>query len=145
MKFHLKILIYSQYLKGQPPMKGIDIMAEKKMTKAVAFAIAAEAMAAANPEVAEILAKEAERLGSRKAAERKPTAHQIENEGIMASVIEAMEPGVKMTCGEIDKLVGIGSNQRASALLNKMVKEGVLAKETGKKTYFFIPVEEQNR
>jgi flagellar basal body P-ring protein FlgI len=120
-------------------MKGIDIMAEKKMTKAVAFAAAAEAMASVNPEVAEILAKEAERLSNRKTVARKPTATQVENEGIKAAILEAMEPGVKYTCGEVGKLVGVESSQKMSSILNAMVKAGALAKETGRKSLFSLP------
>lgn len=114
-------------------------MAEKKMTKAVAFATAAEALAASHPEVAEVLAKEAAYVKSRNSAPKKPTATQVANAELKETILAAMEPGVKMTCTEVCKMVGVESNQRVSAVLNQMVKVGTLMKETGKKSLFYLP------
>ena len=54
-------------------------MAEKKMTKATAMALGAEALAVVNPEAAEILAKEAARLSAPRKATGKVSKEQVAN------------------------------------------------------------------
>lgn len=117
-------------------------MAEKKMTKAIAFATAADLLAAINPEVAEIVAKEAERLGNRKPANRKPTKKQEANVGIMEDIMGVLRDGGRYTATDIANVLELSSGQKASALLKKMVDDGVVVRISEKnKSYFALPEE----
>lgn len=112
-------------------------MAEKKMTKATAMTLGAEALAVVNPEAAEILAKEAARLSApRKAG--KMTKEQMANAALAEEMLAAMEAGVKYTATEAGKLVGLETSQKATAILRMLVAAGTVAKEEGRKTLYFV-------
>ena len=67
---------------------------------------------------------------------RKPTKAQKENEGVKAQMLAILGEG--MTATDAGKAVGI-SVQKASALLNQMVKAGEVVKvKDGKATIFKV-------
>ena len=113
-------------------------MAEKKMTKATAMTLGAEALAAVNPEAAEILAKEAARLSAPRKASGKMTKEQMANVALAEELLAAMEAGVKYTASEAGKLVGVETPQKATAILRMLVAAGTVAKEEGRKTLYFV-------
>ena len=113
-------------------------MAEKKMTKATAMTLGAEALAAVNPEAAEILAKEAARLSAPRKASGKMTKEQMANAALAEELLAAMEVGVKYTASEAGKLVGVETPQKATAILRMLVAAGTVAKEEGRKTLYFV-------
>ena len=112
-------------------------MAEKKMTKAVAMTLGAEALASVNPEAAAVLMKEAAALNARNSAPKKPTATQLANVEVKAAMLAVMEPEVRYLTSEVGKLVGLETPQKASALLHQLVAEGKVVRSTEKgKAYF---------
>jgi hypothetical protein len=111
-------------------------MAEKKMTKATAMTLGAEALAAVNPEAAEILAKEAARLSAPRKATGKVSKEQAANMASADALLVAMEPEVKYTATEAGKLVGIETSQKATAVLKLLVEAGAVVKEAGRKTLY---------
>lgn len=113
-------------------------MAEKKMTKATAMTLGAEALAVVNPEAAEILTKEAARLSAPRKASGKMTKEQMANAALAEEMLAAMEAGVKYTATEAGKLVGLETSQKATAILRMLVAAGTVAKEEGRKTLYFV-------
>lgn len=111
-------------------------MAEKKMTKATAMTLGAEALAVVNPEAAEILAKEAARLSAPRKASGKPSKEQVANMEVADALLLEMEPEVKYTATEAGKLVGVETSQKATAILKLLVEAGAVVKETGRKTLY---------
>ena len=76
-------------------------------------------------------------MHSKKNASRKPTKAQTENEEIKAKILEVMEDGVAYTVTEIQKAVGLESNQKASALVRQLKDaELVIRSEVKGKAYF---------
>lgn len=76
-----------------------------------------------------------------KSANKKPTATQVANEGIKAEILDIMNAnGEPMTVGQVEVAFDKAyTNQKLSALMNAMVKEGILTKGTEKKvTYFSV-------
>lgn len=59
-------------------------------------------------------------LHAKKNATRKPTKAQSENEEIKAKILETMETNRSYTVSEIQKEVGIETNQKASALMRQL-------------------------
>ena len=59
-------------------------------------------------------------LHAKKNATRKPTKAQEENEGIKARILDFMESGKAYTVTEIQKAVGLDSNQKTSALIRQL-------------------------
>ena len=81
--------------------------------------------------------KERAELHAKKNATRKPTKAQSENEGIKASILEFMESGKAYTVTDIQKGVGLESNQKASALVRQLKEsELVVRTEEKGKAYF---------
>jgi hypothetical protein len=81
--------------------------------------------------------KERAEMHSKKNANRKPTKAQEENEGIKAKILEVMEVGKAYTVTEIQKAVGLDSNQKASALVRQLKDaELVVRSEVKGKAYF---------
>jgi predicted transcriptional regulator len=81
--------------------------------------------------------KERAEMHSKKNASRKPTKAQTENEGIKSKILEAMEPNRAYTVTEIQKAVGLESNQKASALIRQLKEADlVVRKEEKGKAYF---------
>lgn len=111
-------------------------MAEKKMTKATAFAIAAEHMATVDAEVTEILLKEVARLSAPRKASGKPTKEQEANMAAADALLLAMEPEVGYTASDAGKLVGIETPQKATAILKLLVAAGAVTKAEGRKTIY---------
>ena len=111
-------------------------MAEKKMTKATAMTLGAEALAVVNPEAAEILAKEAARLSAPRKATGKVSKEQAANMETADALLLAMEPEVKYTASEAGKLVGVETPQKATAILKLLVETGAVIKEAGRKTLY---------
>ena len=111
-------------------------MAEKKMTKATAMTLGAEALAVVNPEAAEILAKEAARLAAPRKATGKVTKEQAANMAMADELLIAMDPEVKYTATDAGKLIGVETSQKATAILKLLVEAGAVVKETGRKTLY---------
>lgn len=81
--------------------------------------------------------KERAEMHSKKNANRKPTKAQEENEGIKAKILEVMESGKAYTVTDIQKAVGLESNQKASALVRQLKESDlVIRKEEKGKAYF---------
>ena len=76
-------------------------------------------------------------LVAKKNATRKPTKAQEENEGIKAQILEYMSDGVSRTVTDIQKAVGIETNQKASALVRQLKEADLLVRTESKgKAYF---------
>ena len=76
-------------------------------------------------------------LVAKKNATRKPTKAQEENEGIKAQILEFMSDGVSRTVTDIQKAVGIETNQKASALVRQLKEAELLVRTESKgKAYF---------
>lgn len=76
-------------------------------------------------------------LHAKKNASRKPTKAQNENEAIKAQILELMEPNRAYTVTEIQKAVGLDSNQKASALLRQLKEcDAVVRSEVKGRAYF---------
>lgn len=74
---------------------------------------------------------------AKKNASRKPTKAQEENETIKASILAFMEVGKSYTITEIQKAMGIESNQKTSALVRQLKENGdVIRSEVKGKAYF---------
>ena len=84
----------------------------------------------------DFLAKRAE-LHAKKNSSRKPTKTQTENEGIKETILDFMEAGKSYTISEIQKGVGLETNQKTSALVRQL-KDSKLVdrKEIKGKAYF---------
>ena len=76
-----------------------------------------------------------------KAANRKPTKTQKENEGVKDAIVEALaEIGKPATVTEIlatDKFEATVTNQKVTALLRQMIADNVVVKTADKKKSFF--------
>ena len=110
---------------------------EKKITKKEMFAQIREVVAD-NADMVAFIDHEIELL-SKKSGSKKPTKTQIENEGIKNTILTILtENG--MTASEVlassDEFEGM-SNQKISALLNQLVKEGKAIKDTDSKKSVF--------
>ena len=99
-----------------------------KITYTVALDVAINAVA--DEAVKEKLEALKASIAKRNGGERKPTKTQKENEVLKGQILDAVvEP---MTAGEVATQFGI-SNQKASALLNALVKDGKMSKAVGEK------------
>jgi len=116
---------------------GISIM-EKKITKKEMFAQIREVVAD-NADMVAFIDHEIELL-SKKSGSKKPTATQIANEGLKATILAVLEGSEGMTASEVlassDEFAGL-SNQKITALLRQLVLDGSVTKITdSKKTLF---------
>lgn len=68
-------------------------------------------------------------MHSKKNASRKPTKAQAENEGIKTAILDFMADGVSRTVTDIQKAVGLESNQKASALVRQLKEADLLVRE----------------
>lgn len=76
----------------------------------------------------------------RKSANKTATKTQIENEEIKADILEIMVEGTNYTCTQIMKSLNderVTSQQKCSALMNALAKEGKVTKIIDKKTTYF--------
>ena len=122
------------------------IMTNKKMTNAMALEIALEVLketdAEKYAEVIEKLDKMLVQVNKKSSANRKPTATQLENEGLKEKIVEYLaNTGKRLTVSEMMKEIeGLEelSNQRVTSLATFLYKEGKIDREVEKrKAYFF--------
>ena len=81
--------------------------------------------------------KERAELHAKKNANRKPTKAQAENENIKTEILEFMESGRAYTVTEIQKGVGLESNQKASALIRQLKESGLVIRSLDKGRAYF--------
>lgn len=121
-------------------------MTDKKITNAMALEIAIEVMketdAEKYTEVIEKLDKMLVQVNKKSSANRKPTATQLENEGLRVKIAEYLtNTGKRLTVSEMMKEIeGLEelSNQRVTSLATSLYKEGKINREVEKrKAYFF--------
>ena len=121
-------------------------MKNKKMTNAMALEIALEVLketdAEKYTEVIEKLDKMLIQVNKKSSANRKPTATQLENEGLKEKIVEYLvNTGNRLTVSEMMKEIeGLKelSNQRVTSLVTFLYKEGKIDREVEKrKAYFF--------
>ena len=121
-------------------------MTNKKMTNAMALEIALEVMketdAEKYAEVIEKLDKMLVQVNKKSSANRKPTATQLENEGLRVKIAEYLtNTGKRLTVSEMMKEIeGLKelSNQRVTSLATSLYKEGKIDRTVEKrKAYFF--------
>jgi hypothetical protein len=123
--------------------KGIDTMANQKLTKAQKFALLKEIPAVAeNSVLVEFIDHELELLAKKNSAEKKPTAQQTANEGIKSAIVEGMEEGKLYTITDLIKSIPTCAeltNQRVSNLVRQLIAEGkVVRTEEKRKAYFSL-------
>lgn len=92
-----------------------------------------------NTDMIDALRHEIELL-DKKSGSKKPTATQIANEGLKATILTVLEGSEGMTASEVlagsDEFTGL-SNQKITALLRQLVLDGSVTKITdSKKTLF---------
>lgn len=81
--------------------------------------------------------RERKELHAKKNATRKPSKAQTENEGIKEQILAFMEIGKSYTVTEIQKGVGLESNQKASALIRQLKEADLVVRTEAKgKAYF---------
>lgn len=109
----------------------------KKMTIVEQYeAIIAKAKGVLSTEEVAFLEERAE-MHAKKNASRKPTKAQVENEAIKARILEAMEEDTRYSVSEIQKMVGIETNQKASALVRQLKDNDLVIRTEEKgKAYF---------
>ena len=122
-------------------------MTNKKMTNAMALETAIEVMKETDAEkyakVIEKLDKMLVQVNKKSSANRKPTATQLENEGLRVKIAEYLtNTGKRLTVSEMMKEIeGLEelSNQRVTSLATSLYKEGKINREVEKrKAYFFV-------
>ena len=72
-----------------------------------------------------------------KNANKKMTKVQVENEEIKANILNAMEVSKAYTATEIQKLVGLESFNKASALVTQLKDAGLVIRSTNKGRAYF--------
>lgn len=107
----------------------------KKMTKVDMFNAIKDKYDLSATEI-EFINHEIELL-EKKNSNRKPTKTQAENENIKTEILEFMESGRAYTVTEIQKGVGLESNQKASALIRQLKESELVIRTLDKgKAYF---------
>ena len=114
-----------------------------KLTKAQKFAMLRAIPAVAeNAMLVEFIDHEVELLSKKNSADKKPTAQQVANAGIVTAIIEGMEPNRLYTVTEVIKSIPACAdltNQRVSALLRQLVEAGKVKRtEDKRKAYFSL-------
>ena len=116
-------------------------MTNRKPTKRDHFnALLAIPAVAENADLVEFIEHELDLLNRKNTAERKPTAKQIENDGIKAEILVWFEPDVLYASADVAKncpACAELSPQRVSALLGQLVASGNLTKTTEKRKNFY--------
>ena len=109
----------------------------KKMTKVEMFKALKENYSLSKAEI-EFIDHEIELL-EKKNGSRKPTKAQEENANIKTAILDFMVEGKSYTVTEIQKGVGLESNQKASALIRQLKEANlVVRKEEKGKAYFTL-------
>ena len=110
-------------------------MATKKITKKEMFEALLNKYDLTESEVA-FIEHEIELL-DKKNGSRKPTADQLKNEETKVEILNLMENGKPYTVTEIQKMVGLESNQKTSALIRQLKESGLVIRTEEKgKAYF---------
>lgn len=113
----------------------------KKMTIVEQYAKVEEILrASGNAALADFIQERAD-MHAKKNATRKPTKAQAENEGIKENILAFMETGKAYTVTEIQKGVGLESNQKASALIRQLRETGAVERSEVKGKAYFTKVE----
>ncbi len=109
----------------------------KKMTIVEQYeAIISKVEGVLSPAEIKFLEERAE-MHSKKNANRKPTKAQEENEVIKTAILDFMSDGVSRTVTDIQKAVGLDSNQKTSALVRQLKEADLLVrKEIKGKAWF---------
>ena len=81
--------------------------------------------------------KERADLHAKKNATRKPTKAQEENEGIKTKMLDLMADGKSYTVTDLQKLLGLESNQKASALVRQLVNDNLVVRNEVKGRAYF--------
>lgn len=117
-------------------------MKEKKLTKRDYFnQLLEKAEVKADEKLVKFIENELALLAKKSSAEKKPTAVQVENEGIKEVILETLSnSSVKMTITDLMKAnakLGELSNQRLSALVRQLIADGKVERtEEKRKAYF---------
>lgn len=128
---------------GDQRQKGFDTMTKTTYKTAVEYAIAH--LTDAPADVQDKLAALAASLEKKSGAERKPTATQVANEGFKSAIVDFLgNADAPQTVTDV--LKGIAafdgfSNQKVSALMSQLVKDGVVVKTTDKRRSYFALAE----
>lgn len=114
----------------------------EKITNVVALSKAMETLATIDgfdSEVIEKLGKIKAQFEKKSSTLRKPTATQLDNENIKATILEVLVGNKGYTVSDVVAILGNKyTNQKISALLNAMVKADLLTKvEDKRKSYFY--------
>lgn len=127
-------------------MKEVDTMtntSNRKPTKRDHFnALLAIPAVAADAELVEFINHEVELLDKKNAAERKPTAKQVENAGFKSDILAWMEPATQYAAADVVKGVpsivaaGLSAN-RVTAMLTQLVNDGSLIRTEDKRKNFY--------
>ena len=92
-----------------------------------------------SPEHKAFVEHELELLDRKNSTNKKPTAQQMANDAMKQTILTSMERDRLYTATEVQKLCGIESNQRATALLTQLKNAGMIAKtEDKRKSYFSL-------
>lgn len=126
------------------------MMKEKKITKRDRYAeIRAILEENGKEELVQFVDHELELLAKKNSSDRKPTATQKANEELKALVLSLMEDNHLYTISEMLKVFDLPeidgnpvSNQKLSALVNRMVDEGKVTKTVDKRKSYFTKVGE---
>ena len=116
----------------------------KKITKRDNFnALLAIPAVAENAQLVSFIEHEIELLDKKNSADKKPTAQQVANKGVMETIMQVLsENGGLMTVTDVQKsnaALAELSNQRISALLRQLKDEGKVERvEDKRKAYFKI-------
>lgn len=114
----------------------------KKITKREKFEMLKAIPAVAENEMlVEFIDRELELLARKNSGDKKPTAQQVANDNIKATILEVLRAtGKAMTITEIQKANGKFadlSNQKISSLTNQLVATGLVVKTTEKRKSLF--------
>jgi hypothetical protein len=123
----------------------------KKLTKKVALSVALDALTLVADQMTpnadwtfdEVKAKLSEMMVAldKKSTSTKPTKTQQENAEIKEQMLDLLASGEPMRATDVAKELGLSSGQKASVLLNALVKDGEAVKVKGEKgaTLFTLP------
>ena len=113
----------------------------KKITKRDRFnQLLAIAEVKENPALVEFIKHELELLEKKNSSEKKPTATQIENEGIKEVILDTLSADKGLTITEMQKAnaeLADLSNQKISALIRQLIADNLVVKEEIKRKAYF--------
>ena len=115
----------------------------KKLTKIEMFSLIATHLT--NQDEIDFINHEIELLENKKSSVRKPTANQVANENFMNDITQVLGASNKaLTISEIQEnseSLALLTNQRISALLTKLISNGVVVRTTEKRKAYFALAE----